>query len=61
MTFDQHEADINAAVDGAFIEPDYFMRERFLEQVMFHKWMRAALYQGLLLKGPTHGDHPEST
>jgi len=54
MTFDEHQAGLDAAVDGAFMEPDLYMRNYFRENLMRFKWMRAALFQGLPLKGPAH-------
>lgn len=57
MTFDQHEAHLTAAIDGAFTEPDLFVRAMLFSNLMKLKFLRAGLYQGLQLKGPTHGDH----
>ncbi len=56
MTFDQYEAGLTAAIDGAFTEPDLYMRDFLLKHVLEMKWMRAALLQGMPLKGPAHDD-----
>lgn len=46
MTEDSELDFLAFVIDGAFIEDDLYMRNVFLRELFYAKWIRAAMLQG---------------